>query len=173
MVPLPGPRIYKPSQSPKGVRSGIQTGQDTGADEEDIKGCFLLACFHWIAQLAFLQNPRLQPRDSDGTTHKGPSCLNHKLTKCLTAGSHGGIFSTEAPFSMITPACVKLMLHQPLYFPKVFFPQYLIKTFTHSHLIFLQDRQEEKHNTKTKKKQKKKKAFFLELAYNLSDLFHY
>jgi hypothetical protein len=28
------------------------------------------------------------------------------LRKCLTAGSHGGIFSTEAPFS-VTPACVK------------------------------------------------------------------
>jgi hypothetical protein len=26
------------------------------------------------------------------------------LRKCLTAGSHGGISSTEAPFSVITPA---------------------------------------------------------------------
>jgi hypothetical protein len=26
------------------------------------------------------------------------------LRKCLTAGSHGGISPTEAPFSVITPA---------------------------------------------------------------------
>jgi hypothetical protein len=30
------------------------------------------------------------------------------LKKCLTAGSHGGTSPTEAPFSVITPACVKL-----------------------------------------------------------------
>jgi hypothetical protein len=30
------------------------------------------------------------------------------LRKCLTAGSHGGISSREAPFFVITPACVKL-----------------------------------------------------------------
>jgi hypothetical protein len=30
------------------------------------------------------------------------------LRKCLTAESHGGISPTEAPFSVITPACVKL-----------------------------------------------------------------
>jgi hypothetical protein len=30
------------------------------------------------------------------------------LRKCLAAGSHGGISSTEAPFSVITPARVKL-----------------------------------------------------------------
>jgi hypothetical protein len=26
------------------------------------------------------------------------------LRRCLTAGSHGGISSTEAPFSVVTPA---------------------------------------------------------------------
>jgi hypothetical protein len=30
------------------------------------------------------------------------------LRKYLTAGSHGGTSPTEAPFSVITPACVKL-----------------------------------------------------------------
>jgi hypothetical protein len=30
------------------------------------------------------------------------------ITNCPTAGSHGGTSSTEAPFSVITPACVKL-----------------------------------------------------------------
>jgi hypothetical protein len=30
------------------------------------------------------------------------------IVKCLTVGSCGGISSTEAPSSVITPACVKL-----------------------------------------------------------------
>ena len=47
-----------------------------------------------------------QPRD--GTTHNGPSLLDHHLRKCLTAGSHGNTSPNEAPFSMITPTCVKL-----------------------------------------------------------------
>jgi len=34
--------------------------------------------------------------------------FDHRLIKCLTAGSHGGISSTEAPFSVIIPAFVKL-----------------------------------------------------------------
>jgi hypothetical protein len=38
----------------------------------------------------------------------GPPTLDHKLRKCLTVGSHGGIFLREAPFSVITPDCVKL-----------------------------------------------------------------
>jgi hypothetical protein len=37
--------------SPKEVRSGIQ---EVGADAEAVEGCFLLACFYWLAQLAFL-----------------------------------------------------------------------------------------------------------------------
>jgi hypothetical protein len=36
------------------------------------------------------------------------------LRKCLTAGSHGGISSTKAPFSVITPDCVKLKQNQPV-----------------------------------------------------------
>jgi hypothetical protein len=52
-----------------------------------------------------------QPRD--GTTHNGPS-----PTPLITNwdGSHGGISSTEAPLSVITPACVKLTQNQPLKF---------------------------------------------------------
>ena len=42
----------------------------------------------------------------------GPPTLDHSLRKCLIAGSHGGISSREAPFSVITPACVKLT-HKP------------------------------------------------------------
>jgi hypothetical protein len=40
--------------SPKEVRTGTQAGQEAGADEEAMEGCFLLACFPWLAQLAFL-----------------------------------------------------------------------------------------------------------------------
>jgi hypothetical protein len=37
------------------------------------------------------------------------------LRKYPTTGSHGGISSTEAPFSVITPACVKLTQNQPVH----------------------------------------------------------
>jgi hypothetical protein len=49
---------------------------------------------------------RAQSRD--GTTHNRASYPWSLIEKCLTAGSHGGISSREAPFSVITPACVKL-----------------------------------------------------------------
>ena len=38
----------------KGRRAGIQAGQEAGADAEAMEGCYLLACFLWLAQLAFL-----------------------------------------------------------------------------------------------------------------------
>jgi hypothetical protein len=38
----------------KEVRTGTQAGQEAGADTEVMKGCFLLACFHWLAQPALL-----------------------------------------------------------------------------------------------------------------------
>jgi hypothetical protein len=31
----------------------------TGADAEAMEGCYLLVCFPWLAQPAFLRNPRL------------------------------------------------------------------------------------------------------------------
>jgi hypothetical protein len=37
-----------------------------------------------------------------------PSILDHQLRKYLTAESHRGVSSREAPFSVIIPACVKL-----------------------------------------------------------------
>jgi hypothetical protein len=40
--------------SPKEVRTETQTGQEAEADAEAIEGCYLLACFPWLAQLAFL-----------------------------------------------------------------------------------------------------------------------
>jgi hypothetical protein len=38
----------------KEVRTGPQAGQEAGADAGGMEGCFLLACFPWLAQLAFL-----------------------------------------------------------------------------------------------------------------------
>jgi hypothetical protein len=38
----------------KEVRTGTQAGQEAGADAEAMEGCSLLACFPWLAQLAFL-----------------------------------------------------------------------------------------------------------------------
>jgi hypothetical protein len=66
---------------------------------------------YWLASpglLSFLsyRTQDYQPRDC--TTHNGSSPLDHQLRKCLAAGSHGGTSPNEAPFSMITPTCVKL-----------------------------------------------------------------
>jgi hypothetical protein len=38
----------------KEVRTGIQAGKKTGADAEAMEGCYLLACFPWLAQPALL-----------------------------------------------------------------------------------------------------------------------
>jgi hypothetical protein len=42
--------------SSKEVRTGTQVGQEleTGADAEAMEGYYLLACFSWLAQPAFL-----------------------------------------------------------------------------------------------------------------------
>jgi hypothetical protein len=68
-----------------------------------MEGCFLLNCFSWLAQPALLQNSRLL---AQGWFHpQGSFPLSPwSLRKCLTAGSHGETSSTEAPFSVITPA---------------------------------------------------------------------
>ena len=38
----------------KEVRTGTQAGEEAGADAEAMEGCYLLACFPRLAQLAFL-----------------------------------------------------------------------------------------------------------------------
>jgi hypothetical protein len=38
----------------KEVRTGTQVGQEAGADAEAMEGCYLLACFPWLAQPALL-----------------------------------------------------------------------------------------------------------------------
>jgi hypothetical protein len=42
----------------RGCRTGTQAGQGAGADAEAMEGCFLLACFPWLAQPALIE-PRL------------------------------------------------------------------------------------------------------------------
>jgi hypothetical protein len=84
----------------KEVRTGTQTGQELMQRPwRDVP--FWLASPGLLSLLSY-RTQDYQPRD--GPTHKGPSHLDHKLRKCLTAGSHGGISSTEAPFSVVTPA---------------------------------------------------------------------
>jgi hypothetical protein len=67
----------------------------------DVTGLLPLAC-----SACSLIEPRLPVQ---GWHH--PQCLSpldHQLRKCPTAEFHGGISPTEAPFSVITLACVKL-----------------------------------------------------------------
>jgi hypothetical protein len=71
-----------------------------------LTGLLPLAC----SACSFIEPKNYQPRD--GTTHKGPSPLDHSLRKCPTAGSHGDTSPTEAPFSVITPAWVRLKTSQ-------------------------------------------------------------
>ena len=65
----------------------------------------------WLASPGLLSLLSYRTRDyqpRDGTTHNGPSPLDHLLRKYLSAGSHGGISPRETPFSVIIPACVQL-----------------------------------------------------------------
>jgi hypothetical protein len=65
---------------------------------------------YWLASPGLLSACSLiEPKTTrNGTTYKGPSPLDHQPRKYPTAGSHGGTYPTEAPFFVITPACVKL-----------------------------------------------------------------
>jgi hypothetical protein len=93
--------------SPKEVKTGTLAGQKAGADAEAMEGCFFPGLLPLACSACFLIEPK-NCQSRDGPTHKGPSPLDHSLRKCPTAGSHGGTSPTEAPFSVITPACVKL-----------------------------------------------------------------
>jgi hypothetical protein len=63
-----------------------------------------LFCLVSLGMYSLLSYKTQDSQSRDGPTHKGPFPLEHWLRKCLTAGSHVGISSTEAPFSVITPA---------------------------------------------------------------------
>jgi hypothetical protein len=40
----------------KEVRTGTQVGHEAGADAEAMEGCYLLACFPWLAQLPLISS---------------------------------------------------------------------------------------------------------------------
>jgi hypothetical protein len=77
------------------------------------RGAAYWLAFHGLLSLLSCRTEDLESRD--GTTysrllshlHSRPH-FDHQLRKCLTAGSHGGISSMEAPSSLMTLACVKL-----------------------------------------------------------------
>jgi hypothetical protein len=47
-------RVYSAYTSTLLFITGTQAGQEAGADAEAMEGCYLLAYFPWLAQLAFL-----------------------------------------------------------------------------------------------------------------------
>jgi hypothetical protein len=49
---------------------------EAGADAEAIVGCCLLACFPWLAQPDFLQNPRPPSQEWTYPQWAGPSPIN-------------------------------------------------------------------------------------------------
>jgi hypothetical protein len=62
-------------------------------------------CFPWPAQPTFLKNPGLPAQGWDhpqGAASPSPPHMDHLLRKCLRAGSHGGLSSTEVPSSLKT-----------------------------------------------------------------------
>jgi hypothetical protein len=71
---------------------------------------------HGLLRLLSYRTQNHQPRG--GTTHKGlgppPSTTNEEgaLQTCSQPGSYGGIFSIDAPSSLMTVAYVELILNQ-------------------------------------------------------------
>jgi hypothetical protein len=96
----------------KEVRTGTQAGQEARVDAEAMEGWFLLAFFPGL--LCFISYRTQDHQTRDGTTQNGLSQLYHQLRKCPTAGSHGGTFPTEAPFSVITLAKLRTQ-NQPVH----------------------------------------------------------
>jgi hypothetical protein len=71
-------RVYF-SSSQKEDRKGTQTGQDleTGTDTEAMEGYFLLVCFPWVAQPAFVENPGPPAQSWHHTQGDVPSPTEH------------------------------------------------------------------------------------------------
>jgi hypothetical protein len=85
--------------------------------------------------------PGLQSEFQDSQGYMEKPCLEKPKKKKkkekmpLTAGSHGGISPTEVPFSVITPACVKLTQNQPVHIFFFFFNLYrAMKACNHNSL---------------------------------------
>ena len=62
--------------SSKEVRAGTQGGNpEAGTEAEVMEECCLLACFPWLAQLAFLKTTTQNHRPKGGASHYGLSLL--------------------------------------------------------------------------------------------------
>jgi hypothetical protein len=92
---------------------------------------------YWLASPGLLsllsyRTQDYQPRA--GTTHKGPF-----QRKCLTAGSHGGFSSREAPFIVKNTACVKLTHKTSQYRPSLrassLFSREKFKALFNTHIV--------------------------------------
>ena len=94
------------SSSLEEVRLGTQAGIEPGGRSwcRGYGGCYLLAYFPWLAQPASL--------------YVNPGLMMGWSLRCLTAGSHEGISSNEAPFSlMILNLCLVDTQNQQLQIP--------------------------------------------------------
>jgi hypothetical protein len=81
--------------------SGLELTQGRNLDAEAMVGCYLLACFPWLAQLAFLKNSGLQ---AQGWHHAQwvlpPLTLIEKMPYSWISWRHflkGGSFLCETP----------------------------------------------------------------------------
>jgi hypothetical protein len=102
--------ITKRSQDWNSSRSGSRSWC-RGHGGMFLTGLFPLVCSAWFLIEPKTTSPGMAPPTVGWALP--PWSLTEK--KCLTAGSHGGISSREAPFSVITPACVKLITqNQPV-----------------------------------------------------------
>jgi hypothetical protein len=63
---------------------------------------------HGLLNRLSYRTQKQNPSDSIIPRRHGLSHINHELRKCLTAGSYRGIFLTEAPSALLTPAFVKM-----------------------------------------------------------------
>ena len=90
----------------KEVRTRTQAGQEAELMQRPWRDVpYWLASPSLLSLLSY-RTKTTSPEMASPTRGLSPLITNWE--KCLTAGSHGGIFSTEAPFPVITPACVKL-----------------------------------------------------------------
>jgi hypothetical protein len=86
----------------KEVRTGTHAGQEAGADAEAMEGWMF---FTGLLPLACSACSLIEPKTTSPEMVPPTRGLSPLITKeCLTVGSHGGISSTKAPFSVITPS---------------------------------------------------------------------
>jgi hypothetical protein len=97
--------------SPKEIRTGTQAGQEAGADAEAMDRYYLLACFPWLVQLAFICNPRLPSQRYYHLQGALPAwSLIEKMPFSWISWRH---FFTWSSFLCDNYSCIKLTQNQP------------------------------------------------------------